>query len=583
MSISLQRYVDITSGVGGAAVVPARDLVARIFTANPLLPPQSFISFTNADDVATYFGAGSEESLRAVFYFSWISKNLTQPQALQFARWVNTAAAPLIFPIQKNGTVTANWTGISNGSFILTMGGHTFTMTGLDFTAAASLADVATDVQTAIRAQSGGGAVWTGATVTYSSTYGGFLLAGGATDIVTNPLTVEAGGGGTDITVKGLLGWFPSAIDVNGNFIPGAIWATGSAVETITATLTSSAAASNNFGSFAFLTNLGLTQQNVVDAATWNKTQNVVYVYSQEVTPANASAWATAVSAIGGVGLTLSPALTFGITGTIASASNVVSSMVSNAGITIGTVVTGANIPANTYVTSLVGTTGLTKNNNASGSATEVLTFNNLEFPEMFPMMIEAATNYAAANSVQNYMYQQVAGLTPSVNSDSVADTYDALGINYYGSTQNAGQIINFYQRGTLMGLATDPLDMNTYVNEIWLKDAAGVAILTLLLTVSQVPANAQGRNQVLAVMQSVINQALLNGTISVGKTLSTAQQMYITAATGDPLAWQQVQNIGYWIDVVLTQSGPDIIATYTLIYSKDDVIRKVIGIHTLI
>lgn len=586
MAISLTRYVDITSGVGAGSVVPTRDLVARIFTANNLLPPQSFVSFTTADEVGTYFGFASEEYLRAVFYFSWISKNLTQPQSIQYARWVETAVAPMIFPVPAGGTVLANWTSISSGSFILTMGGFTFTISGLDFSAAGSLAAVATIIQTGIEAETGGGAVWTGATVTYSAAYGGFILTGGAVDVVTNPVNVETGGGGTDITPAGLLGWLPQGVNVNGNYIAGAIFASGSAAETITQALTSSATASNNFGSFAFMTNLGITQQNVIDAATWNNTQNVLYMFSQAVIPSNAVAWQAAIAAIGGVGLTLSPTISFVQNGTVASASNVVSGMSSNAGISVGMPVTGTDIPAGTYVTSLVSTTGLTLNNNATGSATVALTFFSLEFPEMFPMMIEAATNYAALNSVQNYEFQQVAGLTPSVTSDSAANVYDALSINYYGSTQTAGQIISFYQQGVLQGISPDILDMNAYVNEIWLKDAAGAAIMTLLLSLSQVPANAQGRNQILAILQSIVNQGLNNGTISVGKTLTVNQQMFITAATGDPLAWYQVQNSGYWLDVVITATGSNPVvytATYTLIYSKDDVIRKVVGTHTLI
>ena len=35
------------------------------------------------------------------------------------------------------------------------------------------------------------------------------------------------------------------------------------------------------------------------------------------------------------------------------------------------------------------------------------------------------------------------------------------------------------------MGLSTDPLDMNTFANEQWLKDAAGVSIMNLLLAVN--------------------------------------------------------------------------------------------------
>ena len=669
MAISLSRYVSITSGVGGATLVPNRTLVGRFFTANPLLPPQTFITCTTAASVASYFGYNSEEYLRAVFYFSWVSKNLTTPQSIQFARWVQTAAAPMIYPNQNNNAQYANFVGISTGSFVLTMGGSTYTLSSLDFTGiGTSLAAAAAVVQAAIQAagsfvlvgttngttlvtmaSTAGLAVgmsvvaadittgttiasivvntsitlsqaatssnasenitfntpmWGLATVSYVAndlasglTFGGFVLTGGAAGSVSNPINVMVGGGGTDITGAGLLGWLPQGIDINGNYIPGAIWSTGSAVETVTQTLTNSAAASNNFGSFAFLTNLGLTEQNVSDAAIWNQTQNVTYMFSQAVSIANASSsgWASltppGVGSVGGVGLTLSPAITTSLTGTLVSGANTVTALTSNAGLFPGMPVSGTDIPAGTVIQSLVGTTGLTLSAYASGSITTVLTFTAPQFPEMFPMMIMAATDYTAFNSVQNYEFQQVAGLTPSVTTDAQANAYDyssgGPGINYYGLTKQAGAQIAFFQQGVLQGanISTNIVDMNVYANEVWLKDAIAVAIMNLLLAVSQIPANPQGISLLMTVIQSIINQALNNGTISVGKILNATQQAFITAETGDPTAWYQVQNSGYWYDVYLTSAGSPAVytANYTLIYSKDDVIRKVVGTDTLI
>lgn len=209
------------------------------------------------------------------------------------------------------------------------------------------------------------------------------------------------------------------------------------------------------------------------------------------------------------------------------------------------------------------------------------------EYPELLPSAILAATAYSRRNSVQNYMFQQ-ATLTPSVSDDPTANTMDANRVNYYGRTQTAGQNIDFYQRGVMMGLATDPVDMNTYANEMWFKDAAGAKIMELLLSLARVSANATGRSQLLAVLQSVIESATFNGTISIGKPLNTTQKLYIGQMTGDPEAWQQVFRLGYWLDCVLesytTQdSRTEWKAVYTLIYSKDDAIRKVEGSHVLI
>ncbi len=570
MAISISNYVDIISSVGGAAVVPTRDLVGRIFTTNPLLPPQTLIEFSTATEVGAYFGTSSEEYL---------------PANIQYARWVKTAAAPLIYPNAANGTTLGAWTVISNGAFSLTMAGFTYAMGALDFSAAGSLAAVATIIQTAIRAQSGGGACWTSATVTYSSSYGGFLLVGGATDVVTNPLIVNAPVSGTNITPVGLLGWIPKQLVTQaGALIAGAIWAPGSAAETVTATLTSSANASDNFGSFLFLNNIGITLTDVTAAATWNNTQNVKFMFVQAVTSANAGTWYTALNTIGGVGLTLS-GLTTTQVGSITSSSVTVSGLQDTSSFVVGQPVSGTSIPAGATIATIPSVSSITLSAAATGTATETITFSLVQYPEQAPMMILAATDYTKANAVQNYMYQQFPGLTASVSVDATAAAYDALSVNYYGVTQSAGQLVSFYQRGFLYGLSTNILDMGAYANEIWLKAQATTDLINLQLALAQLPANSQGRITILNTLQNVIDEALTNGTISAGKPLTQTQKNYITAETGNSNAWQQVFSSGYWVDVViaLDTETDEYVATYTLIYSKNDVVRKIIGTHTLI
>lgn len=511
MALDISRYVDITSGVGAGATVARRDLILRLFTDNTLLPPGTFLEFTSAAAVGVYFSTTSEEYLRAVYYFGWVSKNITRPQKISYARWVSASSAPRIYG-QVKTQVLGTYTAITNGSFGMTIGSDVNTFTALDFSGASDLAGVAAVLQTAIRTKTG--TQWTAATVTYNAVRGSFDFVGGSA-VATSVFSVQQGVGGTPIAIT--LGWLPAATLVNGVYVDGAIMSKGALAEDTDDALTASAAVSNNFGSFVFMADITLDQ--AISAANWNKTQNVRYMFNVATTLALYSTWSntsTGLGAIGGTSLTISET---------------------------------AN-----------------------------------EFPEQFPSMIEAATNYSAANSVQNYEFQMSA-LTPSVSTDSVANGLDAARVNYYGSTQTAGQIINFYQRGVLFGLPTDPLDMNVYANEQWLKDAAEAAILTLLLSLAKVSANTQGRSQILTTLQSVIDEALNNGTISVGKTLTTTQKLYISEITGDSNAWQQVQTIGYWVDCVIVASGSPLeyTAVYTLVYSKDDIIRKVEGRNVLI
>lgn len=220
------------------------------------------------------------------------------------------------------------------------------------------------------------------------------------------------------------------------------------------------------------------------------------------------------------------------------------------------------------------------------GGTTLTLSSTAGEYPEQVPAMILAATDYTGTNTVQNYMFQ-IFNLTPSVTTNTDANTYDDLNINYYGQTQTAGTLLSFYQTGVMFGTSTQPLDQNTYANEIWLKDAIGAALMTLQLAQTQLPANNQGVSMTRGVIQNIVLQAVNNGTISIGKPLTDTQKSYVTNLTGDNLAWQQVQNIGYWLGVNVVPYTEDNVQkfkmVYTLIYSKDDIIRKIEGSDILI
>jgi len=295
---------------------------------------------------------------------------------------------------------------------------------------------------------------------------------------------------------------------------------TGSDGDTVTDMLINSTSQSNNFGSFCFLR--GTTDADLLAASVWNTTNNEQFIF---VVATDAEAGAN-------------------------------DDYVGNA----GTAVTAVDLTLD-------------------------------EYPEMCPMIILASTDYSRRNSVVNYMFQRF-DLTPlsigtQLMNTAQSDAFDVKRNNYYAATQTAGQLVAFYQRGYLCGGATDASDQNVFANEIWLKDAAGAAILSLLLALGKVSANTEGRGQLMAVLQSIVDAALNNGTISVGKPITTEQKLFIGQITGDDLAWHQVQNIGYWLEAkvepYVLNDLTEWRAVYTLVYSKDDDIRKVEGSHVLI
>ncbi len=592
MSIAITRYVNITSAVGGASAVAQRSLVARIFTSSFLVPPRSSVSFLDAESVGDYFGTSSEEYLRAVFYFSFISKIVTTPASIQFARWTNTAVAPSVASAPANVPVdVATWAAISDGSLGITIGGFVATFTSISFSGVTDLAGVAAAIQTKIRLNAN--ANFSTATVTYDST-NGFVFTGGAVGTGANLLdiSVQAGSTGTNITGLSYLGWLPAATyDANGFYSAGALTSPGSAVETVTQALQYSATTSNNFGSFLFLNNLSLSLANAILAAAWNITQNNTYLFCAPVTSSNYAAWTDDTMGLGlyaGTALTLS-GNTVALTGITTNSSAQITGVTPLSSIAVGMPVTAAaGIPAGSIVSAINTSTGaITISNAATASGSRALTFTLNQYPEQIPMMVLAATDYTLPNSAQNYMYQgPFTGLSPLVSDDASANLYDAAGVNYYGNTQQSGQALNFYQTGVLQGTTNSPLNMTAFTNEMWLKDAITVQIMNLFLGLSQVPANSQGRGLLLTAIQDPINRAVLNGAISVNKTLTNTQKQFIGSVTNDNSAWYQVQDIGYWVDCEIVppvSPATAYTAAYTLVYSKDDVINFVSGRDILI
>lgn len=520
MAISFDKYIDIVSAVGGAAAALTRELIGRLFTTNRFVPAGGTLTFTTADEVKFYFGVDSEEYKRAAWYFRFVGKQVTRPKKISFSRWNSVNQAAKIFGGKSASLAT--FQNLAAADFYLTIGDTTNFINGLDFTAAASMANVATIIQAKINSFVNPN--FEDATVAYNATTGGFDLTAGV--VVTTPAVayqVETAIGTVEPDFLGsVLRWaivepqlYFSVNDARADI--------GVAAENPEETFIESANSDNNFGSFLFMA--ALTDEQIGSIAAANDARNVDFLYTVPVLVSDFAAIVEAIGTAGGNCLTLLN----------------------------GDVVTP---PADQY-------------------------------PEMMPMVILAATDYNRVDAAQNYMYQ-MADLTPVVTSSLVSDGADGYRVNYYGATQQAGRLLAFYQRGYMNGQNTDPLDMNTYVNEIWLKDNIGVELINLQLSLGKISANRQGRATVISGVQVAVSRALFNGVISVGKILTGTQKAYITSVTGQTDAWRQVQNVGYWLDCFIEPfTGPggstEYKARYVLIYAKDDVVRLIEGSDILI
>jgi hypothetical protein len=508
MSISIKKYVDITSGVGAGASVKERELILRLFTNNSLVPAGNIIEMTDINDVETMFGTTSEEYLRAAMYFGFISKIITKAKKISFA-YFDPEPEPTAPGIVGGTALTtiSTWKAITDGAVTIKVGGDTYALTGLDFSSASDLASVASAIQTKLKTS------LSGATVTFDNVKQKFIATFTGHDVPAS-VSVIGTANGTDIANN--LGWTTAK---------GMVTSSGSSAATILDYVIEADNISDNYGSFAFVG----TAPELDDAeaiAAWNTAQNVKYQYLVGVNQANWESWYEALQAYASCALTI------------------------------------------------VGDP-------------------NTEFDEQIPGIILAATDYKQRNASQNYMYQQVSGVSPKIDDNDLANLIDTNSrVNYYGRTKNAGQAIDFYQNGYLCGTSTAPLQMNVHANEQWFKSAATAVLMNGLLSLPIIPATDEGRAIVISLLNggddAPVQRALFNGTIKAEKDLTVTQRAYITQVTGDPLAWHQVQSIGYWLDASVqeeaqTNGTTKYIIDYLLVYSKADAVNKITGRDVLI
>lgn len=491
MPISSNRYVDITSAVGGGDAFPTRELLLRLFTTNERVPTGSVLNFSasSLDSLRDYFGSTSEEYKRAAYYFVFISKVATSPKNIQFARWADAATSAQVFGSKLPSLDTLK--AYTAAAFDIVLEGVTFNVTALDFSAATTYADVATELQTQIQLEAGALAA---ATVVYDASRTSFVFdTNGSADGDISFTAVTAG-----------------LIDDLG-FGESAVFSNGIAVQTVTDTLSVSTTLNNNFGSYNFIDEL--TNDQILGSAIFADGRNVEFMNLVKVTTTNRAAISALISGYASNGMVLSP---------LAS-----------------------------------------------------------QYPELLPAAILASLDYDKPAASANFMYYTDSRLTPSVTDSDQADVNDPLTVNYYGQTQEAGVNVSFLQRGRLTGGETAPKAMGVHANEQWLKAYLKSQFLNMFIALQQVPADLAGEAIGLSYIDAGVAKALENGSISVGKTLTTTQINYITQLTGNGKAYLDVQSRGYWYKV--TVNATTNLMEYLLIYAKRDSVDKVEGRHSLI
>lgn len=186
--------------ISGVSQTPAFDTEKQhmlLAMVNPLIPSTAkALEFTGITSFGAYFGQDLPEYKQVQKYFSRLSKTGLAPDKVIVGRWFKEASAAF-YKGAKVTTSVQDLKSIGAGSFNVTMDGEAFEVS-VNLNSITSYSDAATAIQTALRTNSDGKEAYTGASVSYSSITGGFIITSGTSGTGSTVAAITAGTTGSD-------------------------------------------------------------------------------------------------------------------------------------------------------------------------------------------------------------------------------------------------------------------------------------------------------------------------------------------------------------------------------------------------
>lgn len=162
---------------------------------------------------------------------------------------------------------------------------------------------------------------------------------------------------------------------------------------------------------------------------------------------------------------------------------------------------------------------------------------------------VAASVDWSATEGRLNLAFRTQSGLAPAVTDGTGQTSTAALsnGYVFYGQYAAPGQgnVYNVLYNGQMAGSKFKWFD--TYINQIRLNAQLQLGIFTGLMAVNSDPYNELGNTYLRSWMMTGINEALNNGSIRTGVTLSAAQISQITAQVGKDIS-NDLFSKGYYI-----------------------------------
>lgn len=518
LAIPASAIASVTPSVisaGGSAL----DLNGLVLTTNARVPVGAVRNFASQADVASFFGASSQEAALATNYFLGFDNSNVKPGAMLFAQYPVAGVGAWLRGATTTLTLSA-LQALTPGVLTVSIDGTPHTSSSINLSSATSFSSAAEIISLALAVTGPQTASFTGA-------------------IASSVLTVSVLGSGS--------------INV-GDEVRGAGITAGTQV-------VSFGSGSGGIGTY----NLSNSQTVSSEAMTSN-TPTVSYdpvaaaFYAVSPTVGTSSTIDFASGAMAApLGLTSATGATLSQGATAASPTAFMTNLanVSQNWASFATAfdpdaggnankqlfAAWANGSGNRYMYVAWDTDASpTTSANATGSLGRILETSNssgtipLYSPAQGPTLaafvlgIGASVDFSETNGRATYKFRAQTGISPDVTSQTVYDNLVANGYSCYGIFSTADDDFTFLADGAVSGPF---LWADSYINQIWLNNQFQLALMVLLTNAKSIPYNQAGYGLIRAALMDPITQGLNFGAFRPGVTLSQAQIAEVNNAAG--------------------------------------------------
>ena len=168
-------------------------------------------------------------------------------------------------------------------------------------------------------------------------------------------------------------------------------------------------------------------------------------------------------------------------------------------------------------------------------------------YDAVFMLAVGASIKWDSANALKTWFAKSASGLNAKVLSDTEAEALESIRCNYVGQFATRNAEFTLLNRGCLSGTQYGFIDV--LYGAIWLRARLQRGLMDCFAGSNRIPFTKNGYGILATFIAEAVQEALGNGVIDVGLTISDSERITIMNEINEDISVELLNN-GYWYKI---------------------------------